>query len=123
MSGRKFPYTGQSEGLKDFDESLTVQSELESTKIGNILHKFQVTGVLPNSGRVALPADTFFGGEDFQSLSNKLFEAKENGIDVETLEEIEKNERESDNSDTVGAEHGAEGDLGASAEGDAGVEK
>lgn len=82
---RKFPYTGCDAGLMDFGDSLTVQSELANTKIENILKRFQVTGVLPTVGRVALPADQFFGGDDFDSLAAKLSDAKTAGIDEAVL--------------------------------------
>lgn len=89
---RKFPYAGCDAGIADFGDSLTVQSELANTKIENILKRFQVTGVLPSVGRVALPADQFFGGEDFDSLAAKLSDAKACGIDEATLMSEEGNE-------------------------------
>lgn len=121
MATKVFPYAGESEGLKDFDESMTVQSELEGTKIGNILKKFQVTGVLPTVGRVALPADTFFGGEDFQSLSNKISEAREAGVTPEMLEgEVNEDESEHRDPDTDDSEHRSQGGVAAPSDGNAG---
>lgn len=99
MASRKWPYFGVSEGISDFDESLTVQSELESTKINTILKKFQVTGVLPNVGRASLPADVYFGGEDFQDLQQKLLEARNSGLTEEKLLEMLRGESHDEGED------------------------
>lgn len=78
-----FPYRGISRGIADFGDSLCVASLYPSTRIADILRNFSVTGVLPQTGRAALPADIIFGDFDFNTLRSMLDDAAAQGITEE----------------------------------------
>lgn len=88
MNHDKFPYTGVSEGISDFGDSLCVKSLYPDTRISDILRRFRVTGVLPSVGRMALPADVVFGDADFASLRARLDEARAAGVTEAQIEEL-----------------------------------
>lgn len=110
MKHGKYPYRGVSQGLTDFGDSMCVASVYPSTRIGDILHRFSVTGVLPQVGRAAIPADLVCGGEDFNSLRNKIDDLRAQGVTMEQIEEI-LNGNINDNVDSPDREHGVESSL------------
>lgn len=72
-----FDAIGVKPGLSGFGDSLTLQNLEPSTRISNILAKYQVTGILPDRGRATLPADMVFGGITFDEVSERLTQASE----------------------------------------------
>lgn len=121
FKAKVWPHGGISKGIDNFGDSLTVQSELEHTLISNILKKFEVTGVLPTTGRVAMPADVFLGGDDFQSLRERLDEAQRAGITEDALDKLQNgdvnDEHEHNHADTDDSQHGTEGGVAAPVQG------
>lgn len=117
-----YPYRGVSSGITDFGDSMCVASVYPSTRIGDILHRFSVSGVLPQVGRAAIPADLVCGGEDFNSLRNKIDDLRSQGITMEQIEEM-LNGEVSGNVDSDDSKHGSEGSLESPADesGKAGV--
>lgn len=108
------PYSGASEGLSFDEPSRAVQSEKESTLISSILKRFAATGVLPSVGRVALPADILLGGDDFQSLNERLDRARRSGVSEEVISHEASNA-------SVPVEQSSQSPLGASSESVQGV--
>lgn len=108
MDHARYPYRGLSKGITDFDDSLCVGSVYPSTRIGDILHRFSVSGVLPTVGRAAIPADLVCGGEDFSSLRAKIDELRAEGVTPEQIEEM-INGNVGNHADPADSEHGSEG--------------
>lgn len=110
MKHGKYPYRGVSQGLTDFGDSMCVASVYPSTRIGDILHRFSVTGVLPQVGRAAIPADLVCGGEDFNSLRNKIDDLRAQGVTMEQIEEM-LNGNFDDHANPDDSQHGVESGL------------
>ena len=111
MKHGRYPYRGVSQGLKDFDDSLCVASVYPSTRIGDILHRFSVSGILPHVGRAVIPADLVCGGDDFNSLRAKIDELRAQGVTLEQIEEMINNGNVGDNANPADSEHRLEGGL------------
>lgn len=119
---KTWPHGGISKGIDNFGDSLTVQSELEHTLISNILKHFEVTGVLPSNGRVAMPADVYLGGDDFQSLRERISEAERAGITEDALNNLNNGDEQKDEhvdnyADTDDSQHGSQGSMAAPVQG------
>lgn len=61
-------------GLGDFDQSLTVQSEMEDADINTIVERFGLTGQLPSGVRMPVSGD-FTGVSDYHTAVNMVIAA------------------------------------------------
>lgn len=102
-----YPYRGISPGIGEFDESRCVGALYDDTRLDSILRRFRVTGVLPDCGRSALPADIVFGDYDFGTLRAALDEARAAGVDETKIEEFIHGNLNRD-ANPADSEHGAE---------------
>lgn len=85
MKHGRYPYRGMSAGLADFGDSLCERALYDSTRIERVLHNFRVSGVIPNVGRTALPADVVFGDYDFNTLRARIDELHAQGVTEEQV--------------------------------------